>query len=105
MIRHIKRYINHVKHQSQAIKEVHAVLFATLGTVVFIFLYLYVSSVSDSTDKEGEPITSTNFASPITLFLDQVKRATEEFGKGATFQVVNKNDGANGEGVSGEIAP
>jgi hypothetical protein len=90
MIRHFKRYVNHVKRQSQAIKEVHAVLFATLGTACFIFLYLYVSSISSDTDKEGKAIASSNFSSPITLFIEQVRNATEQMKKGSSFEFFNE---------------
>lgn len=103
MIRHAKRYINHVKRQSQAIKEVHAVLFATLGTVAFIFLYLYIASVSSPNDKEGKPVLSSNFSSPVTLFVEQVKNATEQMKKGSSFEVFN---GGAGQKVETEtLAP
>ena len=92
MIRHFKRYVHHVKRQSQAIKEVHAVLFATLGTACFIFLYLYVASVSSDTDKEGKPVASSNFSSPITLFMDQVKSATSELMTASSFKIVNEEE-------------
>jgi hypothetical protein len=92
MIRYFRRYVNHVKRQSQAIKEVHAVLFATLGTVCFIFLYLYVSSISSDIDREGKPVASSNFSSPVTLFMDQVKSAVSELMTASSFKIVNEEE-------------
>ncbi len=71
-------------------REVHAVLFATVLTLLFIFLYLYIGSVSSDKDVEGKPVLSTEFASPFSLFMDQVKDAVSRVKDGRSFEIVNQ---------------
>lgn len=97
MIRYVERYINHVKRQSHAIKEVHAVLFATVGTLLFIFLYLYIGSVSSTEDSKGVSVSSTEFESPLALFMRQIEEAFSQIGKGGTIKVSNEGDVSTGK--------
>lgn len=91
MFHHLSRYLSHVKRQSHAIKEVHALLFATLGTLLFVFAYLYVGSVSSDEDKNGKPVVSTTFESPFQMFSNQVKQIFIQVKQGGIVEVVNES--------------
>lgn len=92
MIRSVQKYVHHVRRQSHAMREVHAVLFATVLTLLFIFLYLYIGSVSSDKDVEGKPVLSTEFASPFSLFMDQIKGAFSRVKDDRSFEIVNQGE-------------
>ena len=92
MIRLLSRYIHHVKRQSSSIREVHALLFATFGTLLIIFLYVYIGSVSKPNDAEGVPVASTSYPSPFSLFTTQIREVLGAVKTGRTIEVINKSE-------------
>ena len=92
MFRLLSKYLHHVKRQSSSIREVHALLFATVSTLFFIFLYVYVGGISKTNDAEGVPVASVSYPSPFSLFTTQIREVLGAVKTGRTIEVINKSE-------------
>ncbi len=92
MRRLLSKYLHHVKRQSSSIREVHALLFATVGMLMFVFLYVSIGSVSNTNNAEGVPVASTSYPSPFDLFTSQIREVLGAVKTGRTLEVINKSE-------------